>query len=61
MSVPWNSPVMGGGRTTNIYRREGDTVSQGGAYPVDWYGFKLKRLELKWSENSTFRCDFHII
>lgn len=47
MSVKWSSPVMGGGRTTNIYRREGDTVSQGGAYPVDWYGFKLKKVGIK--------------
>ncbi|MGQ7508673.1 SpaA isopeptide-forming pilin-related protein [Streptococcus suis] len=44
MSVHWRSPVMGDGRKQNIYRREGDTASQGGAYPVDWYSLKLKKV-----------------
>ncbi|WP_228376843.1 SpaA isopeptide-forming pilin-related protein, partial [Streptococcus suis] len=44
MSVHWRSPVMGDGRKQNIYRREGDTASRGGAYPVDWYSLKLKKV-----------------
>ncbi|MGQ7479537.1 SpaA isopeptide-forming pilin-related protein [Streptococcus suis] len=44
MSVKYRNPVLGNGRTRRIYRREGDTVSQGGAYPVDWYSLKLKKV-----------------
>ncbi|WP_257212890.1 SpaA isopeptide-forming pilin-related protein [Streptococcus suis] len=44
MSVKYGNPVLGNGRTRRIYRREGDTVSQGGAYPVDWYSLKLKKV-----------------
>ncbi|HFI2431346.1 TPA: SpaA isopeptide-forming pilin-related protein [Streptococcus suis] len=44
MSVKYRNPVLGNGRTRNIYRREGDTASRGGAYPVDWYSLKLKKV-----------------
>ncbi|MFI3160900.1 SpaA isopeptide-forming pilin-related protein [Streptococcus suis] len=44
MSVKYGNPVLGNGRTRRIYRREGDTASRGGAYPVDWYSLKLKKV-----------------
>ncbi|NQN94543.1 hypothetical protein HO994_00435 [Streptococcus suis] len=45
VNVMWNSLVLGGGRLPNNYFVAGDTVASGGAYPTDWYAFRLKKVD----------------
>ncbi|HFI0199294.1 TPA: SpaA isopeptide-forming pilin-related protein [Streptococcus suis] len=45
VSLNWNSLVLGGGRLPNNYFVAGDTVASGGAYPTDWYAFRLKKVD----------------
>ncbi|MGU7900028.1 SpaA isopeptide-forming pilin-related protein [Streptococcus suis] len=35
---------LNGGSTLEYYRREADTLAWGGAYPVDWYSLKLRKV-----------------
>ncbi|HFR3185493.1 TPA: SpaA isopeptide-forming pilin-related protein, partial [Streptococcus suis] len=35
---------LNGGSTLEYYRREADTLAYGGAYPVDWYSLKLRKV-----------------
>ncbi|MGQ7503243.1 SpaA isopeptide-forming pilin-related protein [Streptococcus suis] len=44
-SVNWNSVVLGGGLQPNNFFVAGDTVASGGAYPTDWYAFRLKKVD----------------
>ncbi|HFI0612316.1 TPA: SpaA isopeptide-forming pilin-related protein [Streptococcus suis] len=44
-SVNWNSVVLGGGLQPNNFFVGGDTVANGGAYPTDWYAFRLKKVD----------------
>ncbi|HFI0385363.1 TPA: SpaA isopeptide-forming pilin-related protein [Streptococcus suis] len=45
VSLNWNSVVLGGGKSPNNFFVAGDTVASGGAYPTDWYGFQLKKVD----------------
>ncbi|HEP1834353.1 TPA: discoidin domain-containing protein [Streptococcus suis] len=45
VNVNWNSLVISGKMHTNNYFVAGDTVASGGAYPTDWYGFRLKKVD----------------
>ncbi|WP_050572547.1 SpaA isopeptide-forming pilin-related protein [Streptococcus suis] len=45
VSLNWNSVVLGGGKSPNNFFVAGDTVAIGGAYPTDWYGFQLKKVD----------------
>lgn len=45
VNVNWNSLVISGNMHTNNYFVAGDTVASGGAYPTDWYGFRLKKVD----------------
>lgn len=45
VNVNWNSLVISGKMHTNNYFVAGDTVASGGAYPIDWYGFRLKKVD----------------
>ncbi|WP_029187925.1 SpaA isopeptide-forming pilin-related protein [Streptococcus suis] len=45
VNVNWNSLVISGRMHTNNYFVAGDTVASGGAYPTDWYGFQLKKVD----------------
>ncbi|HEM5102471.1 TPA: discoidin domain-containing protein [Streptococcus suis] len=35
---------LNGGSTLEYYRREADTLAWGGAYPVDWYSLRLRKV-----------------
>ncbi|NQK55813.1 hypothetical protein HO502_07085 [Streptococcus suis] len=35
---------LNGGSTLQYFRREADTLAYGGAYPVDWYSLKLRKV-----------------
>ncbi|HEM4266796.1 TPA: discoidin domain-containing protein [Streptococcus suis] len=35
---------LNGGSTLEYFRREADTLAYGGAYPVDWYSLKLRKV-----------------
>ncbi|MEG3309038.1 SpaA isopeptide-forming pilin-related protein, partial [Streptococcus suis] len=35
---------LNGGSTLEYFRREADTLAHGGAYPVDWYSLKLRKV-----------------
>ncbi|MBY4961019.1 discoidin domain-containing protein [Streptococcus suis] len=37
-------PWLNGGSTLEYYRREADTLAWGGAYPVDWYSLRLRKV-----------------
>ncbi|HFR3896084.1 TPA: SpaA isopeptide-forming pilin-related protein [Streptococcus suis] len=45
VNVNWNSLVISGKMHTNNYFVAGDTVASGGAYPTDWYAFRLKKVD----------------
>ncbi|EHC02024.1 accessory pilus subunit [Streptococcus suis R61] len=45
VNVMWNSLVISGKMGTNNYFVAGDTVANGGAYPTDWYAFRLKKVD----------------
>ncbi|HFU3835570.1 TPA: SpaA isopeptide-forming pilin-related protein [Streptococcus suis] len=45
VNINWNSLVISGKMHTNNYFVAGDTVASGGAYPTDWYGFRLKKVD----------------
>ncbi|HGO8538095.1 TPA: SpaA isopeptide-forming pilin-related protein, partial [Streptococcus suis] len=45
VNVMWNSLVISGKMGTDNYFVAGDTVASGGAYPTDWYAFRLKKVE----------------
>ncbi|WP_180273276.1 SpaA isopeptide-forming pilin-related protein [Streptococcus suis] len=45
VNVNWNSLVISGSMHPNNYFVAGDTVASGGAYPTDWYGFQLKKVD----------------
>ncbi|HFI0105535.1 TPA: SpaA isopeptide-forming pilin-related protein [Streptococcus suis] len=38
---------LNGGSTLEYYRREADTLAYGGAYPVDWYSLKLRKVGIE--------------
>ncbi|MFI3112660.1 SpaA isopeptide-forming pilin-related protein [Streptococcus suis] len=37
-------PWLNGGSTLKLFRREADTLAWGGAYPVDWYSLRLRKV-----------------
>ncbi|MCK4043926.1 hypothetical protein HCC73_01965 [Streptococcus suis] len=37
-------PWLNGGSTLKFFRREADTLAWGGAYPVDWYSLRLRKV-----------------
>ncbi|HEM6284662.1 TPA: discoidin domain-containing protein [Streptococcus suis] len=45
VNVMWNSLVISGKMGTANYFVAGDTVASGGAYPTDWYAFRLKKVD----------------
>ncbi|HEM2750187.1 TPA: discoidin domain-containing protein [Streptococcus suis] len=45
VNVMWNSLVISGKMGTDNYFVAGDTVANGGAYPTDWYAFRLKKVD----------------
>ncbi|HFR3572478.1 TPA: SpaA isopeptide-forming pilin-related protein [Streptococcus suis] len=45
VSLNWNSVVLGGNKSPNNFFVTGDTVASGGAYPTDWYAFRLKKVD----------------
>ncbi|HEM5231950.1 TPA: discoidin domain-containing protein, partial [Streptococcus suis] len=45
VNVMWNSLVISGKMGTDNYFVAGDTVASGGAYPTDWYAFRLKKVD----------------
>ncbi|HEM2541965.1 TPA: discoidin domain-containing protein [Streptococcus suis] len=45
VSLNWNSVVLGGGKDPKNFFVAGDTVANGGAYPTDWYAFRLKKVD----------------
>ncbi|HFU3982443.1 TPA: SpaA isopeptide-forming pilin-related protein, partial [Streptococcus suis] len=45
VNVNWNSLVISGSMHPNNYFVAGDTVANGGAYPTDWYAFRLKKVD----------------
>ncbi|WP_180274024.1 SpaA isopeptide-forming pilin-related protein [Streptococcus suis] len=45
VNVNWNSLVISGSMQPDNYFIAGDTVANGGAYPTDWYGFRLKKVD----------------